>query len=73
MLCLNFIILQAKWHIYKNKLNNKHPFLFEFLTELKNAIEIERYIMIRNDSVCKFEQKCMANALRGPFLNKHCC
>jgi hypothetical protein len=57
MLCLNFIILQAKWHIYKNKLNNKHPFLFEFLTELKNAIEIERYIMIRNDSVYKFEQK----------------
>jgi hypothetical protein len=57
MLCLNYIILHAKWYIYTHKMDNKYPSLFEFLVELKNAIEIERYIMIRNDCAHKFDEK----------------
>jgi hypothetical protein len=32
----------------------KKPFLFDFLTEPKNATEIEKYIMIKNGDLDKF-------------------
>ena len=58
MLCLNFIILHGKWHIYYTcKKIGKRPFLFEFLINLKNSLNIERYIMITHVSVGKFTER----------------
>ena len=57
MMCFNFIILYGKWHIYTCKKNGKLPFLFEFLTELKSALSIERYIMIIQNSVEEFTER----------------
>lgn len=57
LMCINFIILYGKWHIYVCKKNGKRPFIFEFLIELKNAMTTERCIMIMRDSVEKFKQK----------------
>jgi hypothetical protein len=57
MLCLNLVILYGKWHIYTCKKNGKRPFLLNFLLELKSVLNIERYIMITQDSIEKFTEK----------------
>ena len=56
MQCLNFIILHGKWHIYKSKLKNEEPFLLDYLVELKNEINIERYISIIHGEIHKFDE-----------------
>ena len=54
---LNFILLYAKYYIYNCKRNEKTLFLFDFLIELKNAIELEKYIMVKNGELDKFNAK----------------
>jgi hypothetical protein len=51
---LNACILIAKWHIYKNRLNNDGIFFYKFLCELKYALVIEKKIALRNNSLQRY-------------------
>ena len=51
---LNACILIAKWHIYKNRLNNDRIFFYKFLCELKYALIIEKKIALRNNNLQKY-------------------
>ena len=59
--CLNYIIIQGKWFIYKCKTDNKHIFFLDFLTELNEHILIEKYILLTDENLDKFMDKL------GPF------
>ena len=52
---LDFIILFAKFYLYKCKLQNKLPQLTLFTALLKDRHKIERYMAIINGSLAKFE------------------
>jgi hypothetical protein len=54
MKVLNACILIAKWHIYKNKLNNDLIFFYKYLCELKYAIKIEKNIAMRNNQLREY-------------------
>jgi hypothetical protein len=54
---LNTLLLMAKWHIHKNKLNESSVFFYKFLCELKYNIQIEKTIAIRNNTLKKYEEK----------------
>jgi hypothetical protein len=41
---LNFIIMHAKWFIYRSKLKQENIFLMSFLTNLKYHVQIEHFI-----------------------------
>ena len=45
---LNFILLCAKWLIYRNKYLGKSTFFYEFLVELKSKLLVEEYISKKN-------------------------
>jgi hypothetical protein len=45
---LNACMLLAKWHIYKQKLNQSEIFFYKFLCELKHFISIEKIISLKN-------------------------
>ena len=47
--CLNACIILAKWHIYKNKLNQSETFFYRFLCEIKYHIIIEKTIAAKNN------------------------
>jgi hypothetical protein len=51
---LNACILIAKWHIYKNRLNNDRIFFYKFLCELKYALVIEKKIALRNNNLQRY-------------------
>jgi hypothetical protein len=51
---LNACILIAKWHIYKNKLNDDRIFFYKFLCELKYALVIEKKIALRNNNMQRY-------------------
>jgi hypothetical protein len=51
---LNAIILMAKWHIYKNKLNNSETFFYKFLCELKYYIIMEKTIAQKNNKLTQY-------------------
>ena len=51
---LNYIIIIAKYHIYKNKKNNSEPFFPQMLIDLKNQLFIDESISIKNNSHSKF-------------------
>jgi hypothetical protein len=53
---LNACLLIAKWHIYKNKLNNDDIFFYKFLCELKYALMIEKNIALRNNRLPKYNE-----------------
>ena len=53
---LNACLLIAKWHIYKNKLNNDDIFFYKFLCELKYALMIEQSIALRNNRLQKYNE-----------------
>lgn len=55
--CLNYIIIQGKWFIYKCKTDNKHIFFLDFLTELNEHILIEKYILLTDENLDKFMDK----------------
>jgi hypothetical protein len=54
---LNICIIIAKWHIYKCKLNEKQPFFYRFLCELKQNIVIEKTIALKNNNITKYIKK----------------
>ena len=41
---INFVIIHAKWFIYKTKLREQEPFLLTFLIDLKYNLKIEYFI-----------------------------
>jgi hypothetical protein len=54
--CLNACLLLAKWHIYKNKLNQSDTFFYRFLCELKYLINVEKTIAAKNNRLQEFTQ-----------------
>jgi hypothetical protein len=48
---LNACMLLAKWHIYKQKLNQSEIFFYKFLCELKYFIKTEKIIALRNNKL----------------------
>ena len=48
---LNACILLAKWHIYKNKLNQSQIFFYKYLWDLKYYLVIEKSIALRNNKL----------------------
>jgi hypothetical protein len=51
---LNACILLAKWHIYKNKLNQSEIFFYKFLCDLKYYLKIEKTIFLRIDKFNRY-------------------
>jgi hypothetical protein len=51
---LNACMLLAKWHIYKQKLNQSEMFFYKFLCELKYFISIEKIISIKNNKMQQY-------------------
>jgi hypothetical protein len=54
--CLNACILLAKWHIYKNKLNQSETFFYRFLCEIKYYIIVEKTIAAKNNRLAQFKE-----------------
>jgi hypothetical protein len=54
---LNACILLAKWHIYKNKLNESQIFFYKFLCDLKLFLIIEKTIALRSNTYQKYVEK----------------
>ena len=54
---INACILIAKWHIYKDKLNNSNSFFYKYLCELKYYINIEKTIALKNKKLHKYIEK----------------
>jgi hypothetical protein len=53
---LNACILNAKWYIYKCKLNENSIFFYNFLCDLKFFLIIEKTIALRNNNYQKYSQ-----------------
>ena len=51
---LNACLLLAKWHIYKCNLKESHPYFYNFLCDLKQHLNIEQAIAIRNNKLPKY-------------------
>jgi hypothetical protein len=51
---LNACILIAKWHIYKNKLNQEDTFFYIYLCELKSYINTEKNIALKNNKLSQY-------------------
>jgi len=51
---LNYIILAAKFYIYRTKYLCKRTFFLDFLVELKNKLEMERFILSKNGKFVNF-------------------
>ena len=51
---LDFIILFAKFYIYKSKLQETRPLLEIFLRNLKYRFEIEKYSSFKSGNITKF-------------------
>jgi hypothetical protein len=54
---LNFIILKAKWYVYRTKYNGDRISVTDFLPELKREIDMEEYISRKNNKYEKFYTK----------------
>ena len=54
---LNACLLLAKWHVYKNKLNDSEIFFYNFLRDVKYNLNIEKTIALRNDKMHKYINK----------------
>ena len=52
---LEFLMLFAKFYIYKSKIQKKTPKLEQFICELKARYFIEKYIASVNDAKIHFE------------------
>ena len=49
---LNFVILIAKWFIYKTKINKSDLFILDLLAEVKSQAIIESYIQNTKGKEC---------------------
>jgi hypothetical protein len=54
---LNACLLLAKWHIYKCNLKESQPFFYNFLCDLKQHLQIEQAIAIRNNKTVKYNSR----------------
>jgi hypothetical protein len=54
---LNACILMAKWHIYKNKLNESAIFFYRFLCDLKYYLIIEKNIYLKQGKLQTYTNK----------------
>jgi hypothetical protein len=54
---INACILIAKWHIYKDKLNNSNSFFCKYLCKFKYYINIEKTIALKNNKLHKYIKK----------------
>jgi hypothetical protein len=54
--CLNACLILAKWHIYKNKLNQTEIFFYRFLCEMKYYIIVEKSIAAKNNRLKQFRE-----------------
>jgi hypothetical protein len=54
--CLNACLILAKWHIYKNKLNQTETLFYRFLCEMKYYIRVEKSIAAKNNKLEQFEE-----------------
>jgi hypothetical protein len=54
---LNACLLLAKWHVYKNKLNDSEIFFYNFLRDVKYNLNIEKTIALRNDRLQQYTTK----------------
>jgi hypothetical protein len=54
---LNACLLLAKWHIYKCNLKESQPFFYNFLRDIKQHLEIEQDIAIRNNKTAKYNSR----------------
>jgi hypothetical protein len=54
---LNACLLLAKWHVYKNNLNETEIFFYNFLCDLKYHLRLEKMIAIKNDRLDTYETK----------------
>jgi hypothetical protein len=54
---LNACLLLAKWHVYKNKLNDTEIFFYNYLCDLKFYLNTEKTILIRNNKTDKYKTK----------------
>jgi hypothetical protein len=54
--CLNACLILAKWHIYKNKLNQTEIFFYRFLCEMKYYITVEKSIAAKNNRLEQFKE-----------------
>ena len=43
--CINYLILHGKRFIYEAKLENRTIFVLDFLIQLKNHMELDKYIL----------------------------
>ena len=53
---VNVILLLAKFHIYRSRVQNSEPNYVSFLAEIKKYIRIVKYIAISNRNIKKFDQ-----------------
>jgi hypothetical protein len=54
--CLNACLILAKWHIYKNKLNQTEIFFYRFLCDMKYYITVEKSIAANNNRLEQFNE-----------------
>ena len=54
---LNYMLLIAKYHIYKQKQATSHPFFPQFLIELNNQLNVDENISRKNDNLSDFTDK----------------
>ena len=54
---LNACILMAKWHIYKNKLNESQIFFYRFLCDIKYFLIIEKNIHLKQGKIQQYTKK----------------
>ena len=53
---INFIILFAKFYIYKSKFQSNIPLLRQFLQQMRNRYNIEKLLAFRNNKAFEFER-----------------
>jgi hypothetical protein len=54
---LNYMLLIAKYHIYKQKQVTSQPFFPQYLLEVKNQLNVDELISIKNNDHLKFIDK----------------
>ena len=52
----NVILLLAKFHIYRSRVQNSEPNYTAFLLEIKKYIKVVKYIAVSNRNIKKFDQ-----------------
>ena len=54
---LNDIIMTSKWKIHANKQQKKPTCFYQILHNIKNMLNIQKFIANKNNTLHKYEQK----------------